>query len=268
MNLFLFKENINKQSRYRIKNLKKMFFFAGLKGINWIFIFCILSILGYPPSTMGNEAAYDTSQIPGDHQLQLQRLYNQILPAENKPSYEVFFAGMKGYHSIAKEGKLQNRRYLTLIDFSLSSTSKRLWVIDLESMQVIHHSLVSHGKNTGNEYAVKFSNKPHSYMSSLGFYVTGKTYTGKHGLSLYLEGIEKEINDNAKKRAVVIHGANYASQKFIAAYGRLGRSLGCPALPTFNYKQIIDTIKGKSCLFIYYPDKDYFYKSTYANSAQ
>lgn len=259
---------MKKQSRYHIDKLSKNVFFISLKRINWVCIFCILSILGYQPSIMGNEAPYDTPQTTVDHELHLKRLYNQIQPVKNKPSYKVFSAGMTGYNSILKEGKLQNRQYLTLIDFSLSSTSKRLWVIDLESMQVIHHSLVSHGKNTGSEYAVKFSNKPHSCMSSLGFYVTGITYTGKHGLSLYLEGIEKEINDNAKERAVVIHGANYASQKFIATYGRLGRSLGCPALPTSNYKQIIDTIKGKSCLFIYYPDKNYFFNSTYANSAQ
>jgi len=240
--------------------------FMTVKRIVRIFILCAIFILAHGSGLMGNDAGYETVPKTNDPALRLRNLYAQILPVENRPAYHVFSLGMKGYDAVLKEGRLVNRRYLTLIDFSLSSNIKRLWVIDLESMQTVHHSLVSHGKNTGYEYALKFSNVPRSCKSSLGFYVTGNTYMGKHGLSLKLDGIEKQINDNARKRAIVIHGANYTSRKFIDAHGRLGRSFGCPALPVAKCRPIIDTIKGRSCLFIYYPDQKYFYKSKYAGS--
>ncbi|MFT6749291.1 MAG: hypothetical protein ACJAQ1_001228, partial [Flavobacterium sp.] len=96
---------------------------------------------------------------------------------------------------------------------------------------------------------------------SLGFYVTGETYIGSHGLSLKLDGMEAGINDNARKRAIVIHGADYVSQSFIANNNRLGRSFGCPAIPVKQTKEIIQTIKNKSCLFIYHPSNEYLHKS-------
>ena len=193
-------------------------------------------------------------------------MYNQIQPEDIKPSYKAFYGGMVCYYRIIQEGKLENRRYLTVIDFSISSKLKRLWVIDLETMQIVHHSYVSHGKNSGDEYAIRFSNIPKTNMSSLGFYITGSTYQGKYGLSLYLDGIEPGINDNVRKRAIVIHSAPYATQNFISKYGRLGRSYGCPALPPAKSSAIIETIKNRSCLFIYYPDKSYLIHSYYLNS--
>lgn len=192
-------------------------------------------------------------------------LYQHLSPFELKPSYKVFYGGLKGYEELISEEKLGNEKYLTLIDFSKSSKTRRLWVIDLSTMQIVHNSLVAHGKNTGDEYAVKFSNTPKSNMSSLGFYVTGATYQGKYGLSLKLDGIEQGINDNARKRAIVMHSAEYATWNFVNKYGRLGRSFGCPALPPAKSVTIIETIKDKSCLFIYYPDKEYFVKSKYLN---
>lgn len=230
-----------------------------------VVIFLLVLTLAYLPKLMNNAVAYDLPNRRIENRLQLKRLYDQMLPPENKPSYEVFKTGITGYSSILKEGKIQNQRYLTLIDFSLPSTEKRLWVIDLDSMKIVDHTLVAHGKNTGKKFAVQFSNTPKSNMSSLGFYITGDTYNGKHGFSLKLEGIEKEINDNARKRAIVIHGANYASQQFIDTHGRLGRSFGCPALPNSEHTSIINTIKDKSCLFIYFPDSKYFLKSNYAS---
>lgn len=190
-------------------------------------------------------------------------LYGLIKPLDTRPSIKVFRYGLKGYDQISKEGKIKNLRYISLIDFSLSSTQKRLWVIDLDSMKIIQNSLVAHGKNTGEEYAVKFSNTPKSNMSSLGFYITGASYNGKHGLSLYLEGVEQGINDNARTRAIVIHPADYVTKDFILRYGRLGRSFGCPALPPAKSDAIINTIKGGSCLFIYFPDDNYKNHSKY-----
>lgn len=170
------------------------------------------------------------------------------------PSLESFKIAYEGYESLKSQHKLENT-ILTIIDFSLSSNQKRMWVIDMELNKVLYHSLVAHGRNSGEEFASDFSNKSESYKSSLGFYITGETYHGKHGSSLRLDGIEKGVNDNARKRAVVIHGADYVSESFIKNNHRLGRSQGCPALPVEITQQVISTIKDKSVLFIYHPSR-------------
>jgi len=174
------------------------------------------------------------------------------------PSLESFEVAFEGYESLKSQNKLENN-ILTIIDFSLSSNQKRLWIIDMESDEVLYHTLVAHGRNSGDEFATNFSNKSESYKSSLGFYLTGEIYTGKHGSSLKLDGIEKGINDNARERAIVIHGADYVSDSFARNNGRLGRSLGCPALPVNLTNKIISKIKNKSVLFIYHPSR----KSTF-----
>jgi hypothetical protein len=172
------------------------------------------------------------------------------------PSREGFIEALKGFTKLKEKGLIK-KNILTLIDFSLSSNVKRLWVIDLDSNTVLINSLVAHGRNTGNEYATSFSNVSESFKSSLGFYATGEIYRGKHGASLKLDGLEKGINSNARARAVVIHGADYVSESFIQNNNRLGRSLGCPAIPLALTSKIINTIKDKSCLFIYYPSSSY-----------
>ena len=172
------------------------------------------------------------------------------------PNLQSFTEALKGFNLLKEKG-LVSKNILTLIDFSMSSNAKRLWVIDLTTNKILYNSLVAHGRNTGDEYAKNFSNAPESYQSSLGFYATGEIYSGKHGKSLRLDGLEKGINSNARDRAVVIHGANYVSNSFIQNNKRLGRSLGCPALPMDLSNEIIQTIKDKSCLFIYYPSKAY-----------
>lgn len=180
-------------------------------------------------------------------------LYNS-LNANNLslPKLESFTKALEGFYDLKEKGKIK-RDILTLIDFSLSSNTKRLWIIDLASNTVLCNSLVAHGRNTGDEFAKSFSNQPESYKSSLGFYATGEVYQGKHGLSLKLDGLEKGVNDRARERAVVIHGADYVAESFIKQNKRLGRSLGCPAIPVGMTKEIINTIKDKSCLFIYHP---------------
>jgi hypothetical protein len=193
-------------------------------------------------------------------------LYNELSAVNNTvlPSYKVFDLAFKGFSNLRKTGGF-SKNILTIADFSKPSTEKRFWVIDMVSGKVLFHELVAHGKNSGDNYAGKFSNIPQSNMSSLGFYITGDTYTGKHGLSLYLNGRDREYNDKARERAIVIHGADYVSQDFIRQYGRLGRSFGCPALSQECNKSIIDTISGGSCLFIYYPDEEFITKSTVLN---
>ncbi|WP_333810481.1 murein L,D-transpeptidase catalytic domain family protein [Flavobacterium sp.] len=176
------------------------------------------------------------------------------------PSFESFVAAFEGYEQLKQQGKIENE-ILTIVDFSLSSIQERMWVVDMKTQKIILKSLVAHGRNSGLEYATDFSNANESFKSSLGFYITGEVYNGKHGLSLRLDGMEYGINDNARNRAVVVHGADYVSKSFIKNTGRLGRSQGCPAVPYEIHEELIQTIKGKSCIFIYHPSRTYVVKS-------
>lgn len=178
---------------------------------------------------------------------------------------EAFEMAMKGFFKLEKEHKIRNTRYLSIIDMSLSANNDRYFLIDLKENKIIRKSKVAHGRNSGGKFAKSFSNKSGSYQTSLGFYKTAEVYTGKHGKSLRLDGLE-ESNCNARKRAIVIHSADYVSNKFIASYGRLGRSLGCPALPKEGFSGVIDKIKEGSILFIYYPHKKYLSTSALINS--
>lgn len=172
------------------------------------------------------------------------------------PNMQGFKEAVKGFYELKAKG-LIHKDILTLVDFSLSSNTKRLWVIDMATNTILYNSLVAHGRNTGEEYANSFSNANSSFKSSLGFYSTGETYNGKHGMSLKLDGLEKGINDNARARGVVMHSANYVSNSFIKCNKRLGRSQGCPAIPEELLKEIVETIKDKSCLFIYHPSRSF-----------
>ena len=187
--------------------------------------------------------------------------FNEIISTTNKPKYDVFVKGLLGYFKLKKENLLGSKDLLTIIDFSSSANEKRLWIIDLNNKKVLYHTYVAHGRNTGEEFAHDFSNAPESNKSSLGFYVTGGSYIGKHGLSLYLDGMEKGINDKAKERSIVIHGADYVCDNFIKNCGRLGRSFGCPAVPISECKEIINLLANKTCLFIYFPEKNYLESS-------
>lgn len=148
-------------------------------------------------------------------------------------------------------------RVLALVDFSLPSTAKRLWVFDLNSHDVLFEEWVAHGRNTGDNFAREFSNRPESHMSSLGAYQAGEIYTGKNGYSLRLHGLEPGFNDLAFDRAIVIHGAPYVSAEMIQAHGRLGRSFGCPAVRVPIARPLIDTLAEQAFLFNFYPQRDW-----------
>jgi hypothetical protein len=178
-------------------------------------------------------------------------IYEQMELQQQGLRFEVFDKALTGYFNLKREGKLSDKQVLTIVDFTKSSTKKRLWVLDLEKKQVLYNTYVAHGRNSGNEYAESFSNDDKSYMSSIGFYVTQETYKGKHGLSLRLDGLDEAFNSNALDRCVVMHGAEYASEAFINQTGRLGRSLGCPALPMDQHEDIISTVMGKTTLYIH-----------------
>jgi hypothetical protein len=183
--------------------------------------------------------------------------YFRLLKSQSsKPDYEVFKKALRGFLDLKAENKIK-KNILTIIDFSLSSSLDRMWIIDLAKMEVVHLSLVAHGQNSGLEFASRFSNNNSSHQSSLGFYLTGDIVYGGHGMSLTLDGQEPGINDNARERGIIIHGAYYVSRDFIRQYGRLGRSFGCPAIPMEDHEKIINLISGKSCVYIHYPDNKY-----------
>jgi hypothetical protein len=180
-------------------------------------------------------------------------------------SQTAFTYALQGYTDLVANGSIKNDRILSIVDFSLPSTKKRLFVIDITTGKLLFNTFVSHGRNSGKEMATEFSNDANSFKSSLGFYITGTTYSGEHGYSLRLDGQEAGINDNAYSRSIVMHAANYVNESIIKTKGLLGRSLGCPAVPPSLHKAIINTIKDGSCLFLYSPDSFYVSHSKMIN---
>ena len=197
--------------------------------------------------------AAERSSVPNSR-----ALYHEMALA-GTIDYAVFERAIAGYNRMGGHAK----DILTVIDFTKPSTEKRLFVIDLKLKKILFISYVAHGRNSGEKYATSFSNREGSFKSSLGFYKTENTYYGKNGYSLVLDGLERGINDKAKERAIVMHGATYADPSTIRSCGRLGRSLGCPALPLAVCKKIIDTIKGGTLLYIHGDDKTYASRSTF-----
>ena len=170
-------------------------------------------------------------------------------------------ASVSLYQAMGLEGMVSQEAFRQAV----ASTEKRLFVFDMKKQKLLFASVVSHGKNSGENYATSFSNEYGSYKSSLGFYLTGTTYQGKNGYSLILDGLEKGVNDKARERAIVMHGAAYADPAVASRGGRLGRSFGCPAVPQKLSRPIIDAIKGGSVMFIYAGTPDYLAQSSILN---
>lgn len=160
---------------------------------------------------------------------------------------------------------LSSAKRLAVIDFSLPSTAKRLWLFDLENGHLLLNELVAHGKNSGSVSASHFSNEQGSHQSSIGLFRGAETYSGKHGYSLRLDGLEPGINDNARDRAIVIHGASYVNQDWIDRQGRIGRSHGCPAVDKKIIREVVDHLKGGQLVFTYYPDQKWLHSSGFLN---
>jgi len=162
-----------------------------------------------------------------------------------------FDYAMIGYNKLLDAGLLAKPHILSIIDFSLTSDKKRLFVIDIKNYKLLFVTYAAHGRNSGKEKAIYFSNEPESFKSSVGFFVTGETYSGTHGFSLRLRGYEKGYNDKALERDIVVHSADYVSDAIAKQQGFIGRSLGCPALAPPVNKAVINAIKDRSCLFIF-----------------
>ncbi len=215
---------------------------------------------------MNPDATIRLNEVRKNYQTNVEKLYEDCNLLDYNLELTVFQKAYTGFRNLEKDGKLKSTNLLTIIDFSKVSTQKRLYVIDLINKKVIFHSLVAHGKNTGENKAENFSNLEGSLMSSLGFFSTAETYFGNHDYSLRLDGLEPFFNSNARKRAIVIHSADYVSDSFISKEGRLGRSFGCPALPNDISRSVINTISNGNCLFIYSPNIQYLSKSKLLNT--
>ncbi len=194
-------------------------------------------------------------------------LYDSLRLGSLGLARQAYDYAMKGFNVMKSVGEVANDNIISIIDFSKPSSEKRLFVIDIANCKLLFNTYVAHGMQSGREFANQFSNKPESNKSSLGFYETQGTYIGGNGYSLKLQGLEKGINDNANKRSIVIHGAEYVDESFIRSQGFIGRSWGCPALPERLHKAIIDVIKNGTCLFIFSPDNNYLSHSKILNRA-
>ena len=198
-------------------------------------------------------------------ELNIKELYNELNAAQYDLSFTAFRYAYIGYQTMKKQHRLNNKELFSIIDFTKDCNSKRFYTIDLEKMKIVYYTYVAHGKKSGERMATSFSDAVESNKSSIGFYITGNTYNGGNGYSLILHGDEKGYNSNLAKRSVVVHAADYANEDYIARNRRMGRSLGCPALPENIYKQVIETIKEKTMIFAYYNDAKYLKTSKYLN---
>jgi hypothetical protein len=193
-------------------------------------------------------------------------IYKEMDLEDSGLSRKAFESAWTGYYKLRKKGLLHRSNILSICDFSQSSGNQRLYVIDVRNRRLLYRTYVAHGINSGEEFAISFSNRMESCKSSLGFYITKRTYSGINGVSLRIEGVDRGFNDNAAKRAIVIHGANYVSKRILNKYGVMGTTFGCPAIPSEMTSQIIPVVKNGSCFFIYYPSKKYLSQSSVLNS--
>lgn len=254
----------------RNKHLKKVWFYASstlifLLHLPFVFAKSRPSVEHKPmPMKVENSLPFHSNSKHNlvKHDDLFSYLYDSLRLNLMGLSRHAFEYAMQGFDYLADKGKLANDKIISIIDFSLPSSKKRLFVIDLEKAKVVFNTYVAHGANSGQAAATRFSNIPQSNMSSLGFYETRGTYNGSNGYSLKLEGLERGFNDNANRRAIVIHGAAYVNAELARSQGFIGRSWGCPALPENLNKPIIDKIKNGTCLFIYSPDRYYLSHST------
>ncbi len=182
------------------------------------------------------------------------RLLSRLHRAAPQIDPSVLALALEARECALESGTTSRAERLAVIDYSRPSLERRLWVFDLELGRLLYNEHVAHGRGSGENIADAFSNREGSHQSSLGLFATADTYIGGNGYSLRMDGLEPGINDNARTRAIVIHGAPYVEPLQAARQGRLGRSLGCPALRPAVAREVIDTIKQGQLLFAYYPD--------------
>jgi hypothetical protein len=212
-------------------------------------------------SIIATQMLYKSSVVDFEHL----KFYDSLHLEKIGLNRQVFNYAIIGYQQLIQHGKLKNPRTLSIIDFSMPSKVKRLFVFDLVHFKLLFNTYVAHGRNSGLKSATLFSNKPESFKSSLGFYSTEGIYNGKNGSSLQLNGLEIGFNDNAMSRGIVMHAAGYVDEQIANNQGYIGRSLGCPAIPEKLNTAIIGAIANGTCLFMYGNDQNYLTHSNYLN---
>ena len=238
-----------------------------------LFLVCCVAMLcsftpggaGSLPDDKGFPSLLSGSSTPAASKL-VDSLYHTIKLDSLGLRKDIFFDAYKGYEFLLAKGMLQNNRILSICDYSQSSHNKRLYIIDLAAGTVIYNTYVSHGKNSGGEFASSFSNSVNSHKSSIGFLITGDTYRGDKGYSMHFDGVEPGFNDKVRKRDIVMHGSWYVNEKRADEGSMMGRSYGCTAVSYSIYKPIIDSIKNGSCFFIYGNDEHYLQASQILNA--
>ncbi|HEY4335702.1 MAG TPA: murein L,D-transpeptidase catalytic domain family protein [Puia sp.] len=250
------------------------------KWIKWLRLFGLSSLAIFsldfsPPAdfapiekmTLANNHTVRTpnSTFSLTDSMRLDELYDNLDLDSLGLSSQAFHKAIDGYIDLVATGEVAHPGILSIIDFTLPSSQKRLFILDMLNGRLLFNTLVAHGKNSGRLVASHFSNRKNSHMSSLGFYLTGEAFIGQHGYSLRLDGVEKGFNDNVYRRSIIMHPANYVSEDYIRQWGYLGRSEGCPAIPQELDQPIIDSIRGGSCMFVYGKDKKYLKRSRLAS---
>jgi hypothetical protein len=219
----------------------------------------VLSLVLACTLALGFSAPAKAQVDPANLQAELAMLAPALAP-------NVLALALTAHDEALEQGLLSNANVLTVIDYSRASTEPRFWVFDLAAKKLLFEELVAHGRNSGENFATRFSNEDQSLESSYGLFVTGGVYVGKHGRSLRLEGLDKGYNDRAEARGIVVHAADYVSEA-VAAKGRLGRSWGCPALNPAVAGHVIDAIENGSAVFAYYPDSSWIKTSAFLEGA-
>lgn len=237
---------------------------------------CSWAVLSWKPSiqpTINKEKEridYAEAIMPSATELleqEIDAIYNAMELEQAGLEYSVFEKAYIGYINLREKGQISAKQpILSIADFTRSSQTKRLWILDLGDKKMLLNTWVSHGKGSGGDIPTQFSNELNSHQSSLGFYLTGEVYYGKHGRSLRLDGLDKGFNTRARERAIVLHGADYVSQQAINGLNRLGRSFGCPAVSNDLSDQVIDWVKNKTVLYIHGAEPNYH--SVYLNKHQ
>ena len=238
----------------------------------YLSFFAIVGFMLHLPFAFSSTKIFSFNKIPpvlptiSGNNSSSYKIYDSLKLNLSGLSQQAFTSAIKGYEYLKLKGKIGNENILSIVDFSKPSSQKRLFVLDLKNFKVLFNTYVAHGQGSGTAMATQFSNTPESYQSSLGFYTTSSTYSGKNGYSMHLEGMENGINDKAEERAIVMHGAPYVNENLIHARGYIGRSWGCPAVSEKLNKPIIDKIKNGSCLFIFSENNRYLKSSKILNS--
>ncbi len=227
-----------------------------------LFIFIILNIGAWGPFYFHSTAAISANEEATGSKQWLDKETKVILSQADNLDPLVLKLGLTAYLKARKKG-LDDKQLLTIVDYSKPSNQRRLWVVNLKTNKILFNTYVAHGKNSGGVNSTSFSNQPTSLKSSLGVFVTSETYEGHNGYSLRMEGLERGVNDNAYARDIVFHGARYVSQEIAKVRGALGRSWGCMAIDEHLVKPLINTIKNKTLIVAYYPDKKWLKNSEF-----